>query len=1041
MNRQAIEARLGALFAFLDQAGKRLSAATIGKIESAIASLQALLGEEGSAEADEQWARMATDLMDQREVTGRTTSDCLQAFLQKLSMAVYVAGKIPGSYKSAPWVWIDDATFAGGECSEATGQAAVMSESYGDGRYRYAWYLVDWSYAAEAFAFTAVEEASAQMIVRVLGAEEVDEGALEQVEQAKKEGDYGPASEAGYADPGYQPDGKPRYPLKKSGKYDYERVKAAWGYINKAANARKYTAGQLARIKAKIKAAAKAVGMEIGQGEDSGEGRGESGEPGGEGSMAQAQVFERKGAVPVLVQSAPLVLTLSQKRGDGTWGFGGVVTHGNVRNAQDQVYPTALWANHVADAEQMIGQGRLFGSDGHKYDDEGYPRDPLVAELSHKFGRWWMDGDLVRFEAVTTKTPAGQALGAAFEAGIALEMSTRVRARVEEQKWIDGKNAWVVQDDDLFELVCADVVVRGASPGSAIEETRLQKAGPRKEQDMTEEEIRRLIAQAQEAGKAELSAQLQAIKDDLTAALEQGKVAALSEGQTATLEQAAKLLAEDAARKACEARDKRVGELIGKMVTDGEMPEALSQSAIRILCSMAQTPEEAETKASELKLAMAPMIQGQALLASKGIIVPGPYEPHAGDLHPKLQVPGPEEAIEELVQKQIELGRAVDNGAEDFSNTARTLRQMARRLYEAKPVFMQAYFQWRNGKITSLEQAKNLYGAEAAKLLMQDIPAGAMTTSDVSGAVPMILPLMIDVFPRLVAWLLGTVQPLTMSTGRVYHWKVRDEDEADISDPDHFTGSYANDPGEKETIKLLKGGISHTDVATQIKKLGFDLSIEVQRHLRTDYGVDGASALLAACADQIAREWNYIMLAEMLAGATAGNVNYGTAVPADGSADLEQWQKQIMRFVRSARGLIWKARFADSAWVIGDSDAIDWITALATEVGAYSGDGRGVITEGVNIVGSLSTGERLMKIGWWDSLSPDRLLIAGRGTNWPQTGYAILPYLGLYITPPWVDPTTQDYMQSMQSEMAHVMLDGMYFATLTIQNGVAGVPL
>jgi hypothetical protein len=1041
MDRQAIEARMGALFAFMEQAGKRLSASTIGKINSAIASLEALLGEEGSAGTDDSRARMATELMDQRAVTGRTTSDCLQAFLQKLSMAVYAAGEIPGSYKSAPWVWIDDATFAGGECSEATGQAAVMSESYGDGRYRYAWYLVDWSYSAETFAFTAVEEASAEMIVRVLGNDEVDEDALEQVEQAKKEGDYGPASEAGYADPGYQPDGKPRYPLKKSGKYDYERVKAAWGYINKAANARKYTAGQLARIKAKIKAAAKAVGMEIGQGEGSGERRVESGEAGGEGGMAQGQVFERKGAAPVLVQSAPLVLTLSQKRGDGTWGFDGVVTHGNVRNAQDQVYPTALWANHVADAERMIGQGRLFGSDGHKYDDEGYPRDPLVAELSHKFGRWWMDGDLVRFEAVTTKTPAGQALGAAFEAGIALEMSTRVRARVEEQKWIDGKNAWVVQDDESFELVCADVVVRGASPGSAIEETRLQKAGPRKEQDMTEEDIRKLIAQAHDAGKAELSAQLQAIKDELTAALEQGKVAALSEDQTATLEQAAKLLAEDAARKTATARDAKAGELVGAMVVAGEMPEALSQSAIRILCSMAQTPEEAETKASELKLAMAPMIQGQALLASKGIIVPGPYSPHAGDIHEGLEVQSLGDAIEELVQRQIEKGLVVDNGRGDFSNTARTMRRIARTLVEEKPIFGQAYFQFRNKRIRTIDQCRDLFGPGAADLLMQDIPAGATTTTDVAAAVPVILPIMMDVFPQLLAFQMGNVVPMTRSKATVPHWKVYDEDDADISDPDHFTGSYANDPGEKERIKRLKGHLGETEITTAVKKLGYDLSIEVMRHLRTDWNIDAPSVMVQACAAQIAREWNYIILAEMLSGATGGSQNYGALVPPDGSYDGKQWQQEIIGFVQDVRDQIYNLRFADSAWVIGEAKQISRITRLASEVGQYNGNGQGRIMQGIDIVGSLSTGERLVKVGWWNTLAPDRLLVGARGADWPQTGYVIGVYLGLYVTPPWVDPDTHDYLQSMQSEMAHQMLDGAYFGVLNIQEATIGVPL
>jgi len=53
-----------------------------------------------------------------------------------------------------------------------------------------------------------------------------------------------------YADPGYQPDGKRRYPI------DSERhIRAAWSYINKPENAARYTADQLKRIKDKIIAA------------------------------------------------------------------------------------------------------------------------------------------------------------------------------------------------------------------------------------------------------------------------------------------------------------------------------------------------------------------------------------------------------------------------------------------------------------------------------------------------------------------------------------------------------------------------------------------------------------------------------------------------------------------------------------------------------------------------------------------------------------------------------------------------------------------
>ena len=67
-----------------------------------------------------------------------------------------------------------------------------------------------------------------------------------------------PYGNVAYADPGYQADKKKRYPVDTK-----KHVKAAWSYINKAKNAAKYTADQLAKIKAKIKAAAAKVGVKI----------------------------------------------------------------------------------------------------------------------------------------------------------------------------------------------------------------------------------------------------------------------------------------------------------------------------------------------------------------------------------------------------------------------------------------------------------------------------------------------------------------------------------------------------------------------------------------------------------------------------------------------------------------------------------------------------------------------------------------------------------------------------------------------------------
>jgi phage head maturation protease len=68
-----------------------------------------------------------------------------------------------------------------------------------------------------------------------------------------------PYGDVSYADPGYQKDGKKRYPIDTA-----DHCRAAWSYINQADNASKYSSEHLAAIKGRIKSAAKKFGITIG---------------------------------------------------------------------------------------------------------------------------------------------------------------------------------------------------------------------------------------------------------------------------------------------------------------------------------------------------------------------------------------------------------------------------------------------------------------------------------------------------------------------------------------------------------------------------------------------------------------------------------------------------------------------------------------------------------------------------------------------------------------------------------------------------------
>jgi uncharacterized Zn finger protein (UPF0148 family) len=110
--------------------------------------------------------------------------------------------------------------------------------------------------------FESVDEAEIKELFNEESQEEIDGRRIrEAVETALNivlEKDKEPYGDVKYADPGYQKDGKKRYPINTAA-----HVRAAWAYINVASNASAYSSAQLSRIKSRIKSAAKKFDISV----------------------------------------------------------------------------------------------------------------------------------------------------------------------------------------------------------------------------------------------------------------------------------------------------------------------------------------------------------------------------------------------------------------------------------------------------------------------------------------------------------------------------------------------------------------------------------------------------------------------------------------------------------------------------------------------------------------------------------------------------------------------------------------------------------
>lgn len=927
--KEILRLRLDALQA-LTQSGKRLSKATLDKINGAIATLTELMGadEPGEAAAEQAWTPVG-EMLYQAMLTGESVADSYEKQRDNLREALRKAKPIEGArWYYLVYTWPDRVVFW-----------ADFDQNGGD--YPYKTYRADYTVSEGTYTFSNVQEwAIVEIGVAVQSAIE---------------------------------------------KYDAPLLQA---------DERTYVP-----------------------------------------TDATLTMLEQSdGAPPVWFQTFSGVHIVQDKSSPGKTVIAGIATQGNVVNSYGAVFPTALWQSEAPRMQQLIQEGRAYGTLGHPYDDKGKPRSPQPQELSHKFTSLNQDGDMFKFEAEVLQTSAGKELQALLDGGVQLDMSTAAAGKLKKQKW-NGQSAYVAQSEGFTWLRIADVVLNGASPGSVITDVRLQSLDAEPEEEMAPmdpEQIKLLIQEAVKSGNTELTARLQALEEK---GLEQ-KVVELSEADKALLQSAQAIVDAEKARTVKAARDAKVDEVLDKMVQDKELPDIFKAGAKTVFQSVAATAEDVEGKKAEVLAVLAPAIAVQSTYQSKGYYM----KEHNDDGTKKAKVQTGAEAIEDLIQSRIETGKLPkDTGIEEPSNIVHNTRVILQTMATEHPELLKGYMMLRNGDMKSLEQCVDLLHQSYGDLMQ----TGEFTTADIASAIPYLMPIVTEMTPQLIASRYCSLQPMSRSQGTIAYWKIKDENGNNIKEVANFTGSYANDPGELQAVKYLQGNLTTQTITPSAKKLGYGLSIELVRRLRSDWGMDASGIMVTECANEIAREENYNQLAEIVAGATGGNWNYGTAKPTDNSFDGEQWQKQIITYLMFARSGLRKKTFSNTVAILGESDAIARIMLLAKEVGALSDSPmQGRIARGVNINGSLTTGEDLVSVDWWESLGVEnKLLLVARGDEWYRSGYVVAPYGGLYVTPQWVNPSTLKVEQGMLHEVATKMVDGNYFGTITIQEGTAGVPL
>lgn len=318
----------------------------------------------------------------------------------------------------------------------------------------------------------------------------------------------------------------------------------------------------------------------------------------------------------------------------------------------------------------------------------------------------------------------------------------------------------------------------------------------------------------------------------------------------------------------------------------------------------------------------------------------------------------------------------------------------------------------------------------------------ATTTSGVSMPVTYSLPIVRNVYPNLVAMKVASIQPMPMSSAGVMQIFYQDFEREDApggslktSDSDY---AYR---AENEVPMRVKMVIT-SETATAVKNiLGASWSQEVQEDAMGSLNIDVEQELVTQMSLEILREIDQIMIAEMLAGATAGastwNWTNATTWPD------KSWYETLGHAFVDMEDDIYGARFREGQWIIAGRNVVKYIRKMQDFIPAPRNQPFDPFAMGVQNVGRLQ--------GYWDIyltsyINTNKAIMGVYPRQTIDTGYVFAPYIPLtpmpkiyaeynefdHATAPGAYVNTDKWSRNVRTRYARKMVVGDLYATLTI---------
>lgn len=308
------------------------------------------------------------------------------------------------------------------------------------------------------------------------------------------------------------------------------------------------------------------------------------------------------------------------------------------------------------------------------------------------------------------------------------------------------------------------------------------------------------------------------------------------------------------------------------------------------------------------------------------------------------------------------------------------------------------------------------------------------TTSSVLGTTqPQVLPLLRKLYPKLVAYEICTVMPITQPTATVYTLDIQNVNDSNhsLSDSTYFDSGTSNHT-EGNTKVQIRPYFTQANVVAYDKAIYYDITSRLAQDAKAQHNIDVEKELLSAAADQIARELNYWLLGSILAGATASSQEYGTTMPTGYTSDLE-WYRALSLFIAKVGGKIGEKTYESANYLVVSPDVAPLLVATKDYLKFDVPERWGA---GLRGTGVFSSTYKVFVAEWFTA---GTILVICKGTNWLQSGAVFAPYIPLYISPADYVPSNNTMSRSLSSRNAVAVLNGNFYGTVSVKFGQQGV--